>query len=327
MSNIRRATTSTARKSSPAKPATKRSSRKPARKTKLAKPVTAAKPAVATQDRWTHAAMRLEDDSNPLSIPYTAFLDEARQVASVLRRRWMPAGDTPGFVRVHNVVPESTADDIGELIEAVQAAHTTATLAVTPPADSDLARAEALITELASALNFTLDDGVADADDTRYARVREFHATRADDVAAVGQDLRNHATLAHTLRERLVHDDEGFDADGIDEAFKLAATLTRPSIAPPRIADDATEPQATAVAPIVDEGAYALRNRLLRLLVERVALVRRAARRLFAQHPEVLQSVTSTYERERRAQRRKNAKEKGGASPNGATPGHDAPTG
>lgn len=58
-----------------------------------------------------------------------------------------------------------------------------------------------------------------------------------------------------------------------------------------------------------------MRNRLLHLLMGRVALVRRAARRVFSKHPEILTEVTSSYERERRARSRKARKAKEGQEP------------
>jgi len=126
--------------------------------------------------------------------------------------------------------------------------------------------------------------------------VRSYHHDHGVNPASLGQDLRNHATLADGLRARLTGDDTGFDARLIDEALALAPRLLRPSLAPAARADDGAE--------VTDEGAYAQRNRLLRLLMERVGLVRRCARRVFKGHPDVLQEVTSAYERERRARAR-----------------------
>lgn len=250
-------------KSAAVKPASKRAARKPARATKVA---------------------------------------PARGAAGFVRKRWNPAGDVPGLSRVRNRLPEATPDDIGELIEAVQTPHTEATLTVAPETPADPARAGELIAELSDAMAFTLDaDAPADDDPQRYAKVRGFHAESASNPAAVGQDLRNHAALADSLRARLTHDDEGFDAGLIDEALALASRLMRPSLAP-ATSEGGAEP--------ADAGAYALRNRLLRLLVERVALVRRCARHVFKRHPEVLQEVTSAYERERRARARKARAEK-----------------
>jgi len=270
----------------PSPPTPKRSARKPARTTRLA-----ARPS-AVHPRWLQAATRVIDDANPLAIPYDIFLNEARGVAGFVTKRWHPVGGTPGLSRVRNLLPESTPTEIVELIDAVQTAHTEATLTVAPAAPADTERAQRVVAELARALAFTLDADAAGSDDAqRLARVRAFHDEHGVNPAALGQDLRNHAALADSLRARLTADDAGFDAALIDEAITLAATLLRLTHAP-----------AAAAA---DEGACSLRNRLLRLLSDRVALVRRCARRVFSAHPDVLREVISAYERERRARNRR----------------------
>jgi len=268
--------------------------------------------AAPTHERWYREAMRVESAENPLSTPYEVFLEEARGAASFLTRYWKPTETTPGLMRLRRRLPLATAQEIHELLSAVQIAQTEATLTVVAgPSLTD--RAEEIVTELSLALSFTLDDGVEDDDDARFARVRASHAKRGDGPAAVGQDLLNHATLAARLRERLVHDDEEFDAGLIDEGLLLAAKLTATSLRPPPVepaetpaANDATNTADTAgVTADAPVDPLALRNRLLRLLVNRVALVRRAARRVFAKLPDVLAEVTSAYEREKRAERRK----------------------
>lgn len=300
-------TRSNAAKTAPTTAPAKRAARKPARATKVA-----AAPADPARARWVAAAMRVDGDASPLVVPYDVFLGEAREAAGFVRKRWRPEGELPGLERVRNRLPAATADEIAELIDAVQHAQTEATLAVAPEAPGDIARAGELVELLAGALDFTLGDGDGD-DARRLAKVRDAHASAGSSPAALGQDLRNHAALADAVRSRLVHDDAGFDAGCIDEALVLASRLTRPSLAPDpaEAADDA--------APA---GTLSLRNRLLRLLVDRVALVRRCARHVFAAHPEVLQEATSAYERERRARARKAR-----ANDDAPKPDDDAPTG
>jgi hypothetical protein len=260
--------------------------------------------------------MRVPGEDSPLTVPYDTFLNEARAAAGFVRKRWNPAGATPGLSRVSARLPESTPDEIAELIDAVQAAHTEATLTITPEAPADKDRAAELIAELSDALDFSLDAPEVARDDVeRFAKVRSYHNDHGVNPASLGQDLRNHATLADSLRARLTGDDKGFDAGLIDEALALAPRLLRPSLAPAARADDGAE--------VTDEGAYAQRNRLLRLLVERVALVRRCARRVFKAHPDVLQEVTSAYERERRARARK-ARAEGEETEEGSDAGADA---
>lgn len=255
--------------------------------------------------RWIEAAMLVPSIESPLSVPYEVFLDEARGAASFITRYWKARGDVPGLARVRRKLPRETGEEISELVAAVQQAQTDATLIVASTPEDPTARAEEIIQELASALAFTLDDGVEDDDDARYARVRAFHAKRDALPTSIGQDLLNHATLASSLRTRLVHDDEDFDASLIDEALGLSARLSAASLAPPAI--DAAPPPTPS--------PLALRNRLLHLLAARVALVRRGARRVFQKHPEILAEVTSAHERERRAENRKKPAEGEGDTP------------
>ena len=258
-----------------------------------------------THERWFREAMRIESIENPLSTPYEVFLEEARSLAGFVLKYWKATDTTPGLARLHRRLPATTSQEIHELIAAVQTTQTEATLAVASPKPlTD--RADTIIEELASALAFTLDDDVEDEDDARLSRVRAAHAKRGDGAAAVGQDLLNHATLAERLRERLVQDDEEFDAGLIDEAFLIAAKLTAATLRPPAL--DAEVSDAAVAPPDASEDPLALRNRLLRLLNKRVALVRRAARRVFAKHPDILADATSAYEREKRAERRKAAR-------------------
>jgi len=67
-------------------------------------------------------------------------------------------------------------------------------------------------------------------------------------LPCLGQDLRNHATLADSLRVRRTDDDTGFDARLIDEALALAPRLLRPSLAPAARADDGAAAGADAGA-------------------------------------------------------------------------------
>lgn len=267
----------------------------------------AAKPVASPHARWIEAAMLVPSIESPLSVPYEVFLDEAKGAAGFVTRYWKARGDIPGLARVRRKLPRETGAEITALLAAVQQAQTDATLNVAAASADPVERAEAIIQELASALAFTLDDGVEDDDDARYAKVRAFHAKRDASATSVGQDLLNHATLASSLRDRLVHDDEEFDASLIDEGLGLSARLSAASLAPPALEDAPTPPPPLA-----------LRNRLLHLLMARVALVRRAARRVFLKHPDILAEVTSAHERERRAESRKKPEEPGGENP--ATP-------
>lgn len=317
-----------AKKTAEKKPATPEKSAAPNRAQRRAvERATKAGHVASPHARWVQEAMLVEATDNPLSIPINVFREEAREVATFVNRYWKAADGLPGLSRLRNRLPESTAQEIRELLAATQWAQTEATLAVTlPPPGPDAAteeRAERLLTELARALSFTLEeDDVDDQDDQRYARVKAFHAKRDDSLTALGQDLLNHATLAARLRDRLTHDDEEFDPSVIDESLTLAARLTTATVRPPP-AVGVEASTAAADAKGATANAHALRNRMLRLLVARVARVRRAAKRVFADHPDILAKVTSAYEREQRALRRKARKNAEDEAPTTPPPPHE----
>ena len=301
--------TATKKSSTPKKPAVTKKTAAPNRaQRRAAERATKAGHAHSPHARWVQEAMLVDATDNPLTIPINVFREEAREVATFVTRYWNPVDGLPGLSRLRNRLPESTAQEIKELLAAAQWAQTEATLAVTlPPPGPDAAtreQAEGFLTELSRALAFTLDDDVDDHDDQRHARVKAFHAKRDDSPTALGQDLLNHATLAARLRDRLTHDDEDFDPSVIDESLTLAARLTTATVRPPP-ADGAEASAASSDAKGATVTALALRNRMLHLLVKRIARVRSAAKRVFADHPDVLAKVTSAYEREQRALRRK----------------------
>ncbi|WP_434041698.1 hypothetical protein [Sorangium cellulosum] len=110
--------------------------------------------------------------------------------------------------------------------------------------------------------------------------------------SSLHQALSDYATLAESLKERLVEVDEDFDAALITEAKELARALAAAPAAPPPADSEVKD-------------ATRLRNGLLRLLQDKMALVRKAAARVFQRTPEVLREVTSSYERRRRAAARR----------------------
>ena len=149
-----------------------------------------------------------------------------------------------------------------------------------------------------------LGDGVEEPADARLASIRGFHALDGQRSSALGQSLNDYATLAESLKDRLSKVDTSFDPVWIQEACTLAKTLAT-SPAP----SSGTSNEATA--------ATTLRNQLLILASTRATDVRKAARRVFRTHREIIKQCTSAYERRRRAQAR--AKQD-------ATPPADPPT-
>lgn len=247
---------------------------------------------VSHYDRWHDEAMGLAATENPLRVPYDIALKEAGQVASFLFKYWEPTARLPGLERVKARLPKSTGDDIVSLVHGTQEAQTKLLLLVDPVVVDQGERARFLIDELESALEFLLDDDVTEEADAQLAALQAFHAQAGQRSSVLHQALSDYAALAESLKARLVEVDEAFDAALITEAKALGLKLAAAPAAPP--------PTQEAV-----KSAVLARNGMLTLLGGKVALVRRAAARVFRGFPETYREVTSTYERRRRAAARR----------------------
>jgi hypothetical protein len=134
---------------------------------------------------------------------------------------------------------------------------------VSPPSESPAERAEFVLDELLATLEFLLDDGVTDADDSRLERLAAEHSQPASKDAFAAA-LDDYAGFAETVRER-IHGLGGFDAGLIDEARALAVSLREQSAR-----------RVTQAPPEAQRQALELRNRLMGMLYERLQLVRAA---------------------------------------------------
>jgi len=112
--------------------------------------------------------------------------------------------------------------------------------------------------------------------------------------SALAQALRDYASPAKSLETRLLEVDSDFDPDLIREAHELADRL---SLQPTEAA-----PTSAAV-----RTATTTRNRLLRLLMNKVAAVRKTSAHVFRRHPEIARQATSACLRRRSAARRNKA--------------------
>jgi len=220
-------------------------------------------------------------------------------VASMLTHYWEPrveprGGRIPGFAGVSATsgLTLTTADEIRELQLAVASAHSGYLVLVQKLGDAPLDRADYVLSEVRSALEFVFDDGVQDDSDLQLERLRTAFADSASQDA-MALALEGYAELAGMHADKLGQVD-GFDIALIEEARTLAAALRNQSAA-----------ALTRTTPDAQRQALSLRNRLLMLLVDRVRRVRRAAQYVFRSNPEVARKFTSAYERRQRTARRR----------------------
>lgn len=243
--------------------------------------------------KWTPAAMALNaNELRPLPMPVTALLAEAEQTAAFVEHYWEPKGSRPGLMLVSNFLPVSIAEEIRSLANACQAVHTDVTLGEPDTkASTTVAHARGVAELLRDMLTYVLDDGCETHSDTALKSIN------ARDPGAIGitelaQTLSDLAGLARHERAALARLGN-FDPALLDEAEQLATTVLALTSTP--------GPKAS---PHVE-----LRDRLINLLLPRLSRVRKAARFVYRDYPELQKKAASAYQRERRLSRKQKSDE------------------
>jgi hypothetical protein len=255
---------------------------------------------------WSELAWNLDEASveNP-RVPLHVLTGEAVDVARFCQRRWAAQRDAsgavvmPGLELVENQddITPTLGEEILELSRAVQDAQSEYLLTIPArPEPAPLERAEFILSEISAVLEWLLDDGTDDEKDAQLERLETtYRESRSQDALAAALD--DYVALASRHRDEL--DGLGnFDVALLDEGKQVATQLRERSAA-----------RIGVQNPSAERRAQEHRNRLAALLGQRINRVRAAARFVFRSHPEVIREVTSTYERRRRAARRRNAVE------------------
>lgn len=250
--------------------------------------------------RWIDAANALPNDDFNAGVPLHVFLGEAVDVAKFHAQYWEPEGKRPGLksaVRANKKNPgvvrltKDTGAEILSLQAAASEASTAYRLATGASGDDPLPRARFVADELRAVLEWLFDDGVEDDNDEKLASLVAAHASDPNTADALASELDDYAALARLHRDE-IDGLGGFDAKLVDEARSLAAALRDKPATPSAMSD-------------AQRKALALRNRVLALLAQRVALVRGAARFVFRADAALIRQATSAYERRRRNVSRK----------------------
>jgi hypothetical protein len=201
-----------------------------------------------------------------------------------------------GNKKKDNRLTAKTGEEILSLQRAAVEAGTRYRLVVDPKQENPMDRGQIVLDEITATLEWLFDDGVEDEKDARLAKLDKTHADDPESADALALALDDYVALAWPHREEM-HGLGGFDAAMLDEAKKLSGALReRPS-------------QTTGLSP-KGRDALLLRNKVIGLLVERLSLVRAAARFVFRDRPEIVREATSAYERRRRAETARRAKKK-----------------
>jgi hypothetical protein len=252
--------------------------------------------ATAPATDWVAAAWALSGPVETLRFPFATLSGEAIDVARFCQRNWDPTfGKNQQTIRPglksavgNGTFTDGIANEIIEITTALQAAQSRYRLLVDGPGSAPMERAQFVLGELRSTLEWLFDDGKLDEADAQLEALSAEHdsAVSQDAVAAA---LFDYAELASRHRAQLAGLG-GFDVTLIDEAPALGTQIRELSAGP-----------ATEVAPPEDLQALELRNRLGMLLYDRMQRVRSAARFVFRHYPDVVRKVTSTYARRQRS--------------------------
>lgn len=248
-------------------------------------------------DRWKNAARNVASDELPAAnVPLHVLFGESVDAARFCDKRWKAEVENGVLVRrgLVSAVGERSrlyagiGDDIRSLQRASQDAHTQYLLTVdSGSGGASMEHGRFLLDELTATLEWLFDDGVEDENDVRLASLDRVHADDPDTADALASALDDYAALAAPHRTAM-DGLGGFDAAYIDEARAVAKALREKPASPSAMSDAARR-------------AIALRNKLVTLLVERIGIVRRAARFVFRGQPAIVREATSAYERRRRA--------------------------
>lgn len=236
-------------------------------------------------DRWTAAAMAL--DANEVMtprLPMPVLFYEAGLAADFMDSYWQPAQGRPGMVETSAFLPLAVAEEIRSLAAAANMLNARVVLANKSDPQAELMEdCRSVANKLSNCLRYVLDDGITTQGDAALDVIRQRDASLTS-PAELAQLLADLAVLADQERALLTKL-PSFDVALIVTASELAEKLLLSGrvLGRPASAD------------------LALRDRVLTLLAQRVAQVRRSARFVFRDFPEISRQATSRYERQRRS--------------------------
>jgi hypothetical protein len=246
-------------------------------------------------EKWTPVALDVEEAS--FSVPIRVLAGDALDLAHFVEHYWEPQvlakRPIPGLKQAATtgMLRKEIAAELLELQLAMSDQFARDHALASNKLEAPVERGELVLSELRQTLAFLFDDGITDENDEKLARTEQAHANpTSHDALALA--LEAFAHLAEEQRDRMVGLPE-FDVGVIDEALVLARRLREQSAL--KLTQDAMDAQRAAVS---------LRNRFATLLIERVGIVRSAARYVFRNHPTIARKASSSYERTRRARAR-----------------------
>lgn len=231
--------------------------------------------------KWFSEAAKLEP--KPLAIPLVHLLADAKDVAELIDQYWEPTAELPGLNYAGSSLPPNVGGEIRELIEAVEEAEEHCKRVITEDYDLNLLmqRGLFLLGEISAAMEWCLC--------LKY--LHEDHVIPKPGIVEIGSDINSPKELSRALSDfaklgvawkSALIEFGGFDLSYLDEATDIAARL---------------ETLEHTYAPDTKEAreAVAQRDQLSNLLLQRLRLVRAAARFVFRHHSDIVRKFGSQY--------------------------------
>ncbi|MCP4197273.1 MAG: hypothetical protein GY762_08995 [Proteobacteria bacterium] len=243
---------------------------------------------------WQKMAGEVSKPNAP-SVPLNILLEEGALAAHFVSRYWKEKGNRPGMRQAGAEVSEQIGAEILGLCRAVQETQTLYLRLSEEKVDtkniSD--RARFLLREFKHVVKWTFRVEGAGLARKRLRSVRASYRNKPKKAADLSAELRDYIQLISEHQE-LVKGIGSFDDGLIEEARNIAKKLHGIRAGRPR--------KSRACGEIL-----LLRRQLTHLLMERVRLVRTAARFVFRNHRSIVREITSSYERKRRFRSREQA--------------------
>jgi hypothetical protein len=249
--------------------------------------------------KWLPAATAVEPVRTSFTPPVRVLLGEAVDTARFVHAYWEPVLDPagkllrPGLSQAGSKLPPNIGTELLDLQDALQTAQTDYLLTVAPTQQDVRARAEYVLSEIAAALEWWLDDGIEDDRDRQLAAIKSEYADGSNSTDTIAAELADTVALARQEVEGL-KGLGGFDPALLDEAERLSKLLR--------------ERPTTPMPAENTRRALDIRNRIATLVVNKMYLIRAAARFIFRNHPEIARGAGSSYLRRHRSAARKSAK-------------------
>lgn len=221
-------------------------------------------------------------DDVPIGMPNAIFCKEAVGVACFAERYWELVDGLDACLAPHKRrLGGDPAPELVYLADPCRQADAMLVQGSLASGDSFPMRAQKLLTEIRTACEVVVDDEVEDKKDVLIVALRKQHASKPTTVGDLTNALASYVTAARSLSPEL-SELAGFTMSSVEAAQGVVDHLLGRGMA--------SSTRTTRIR----------RNRLLVMIRNRVAKIRKVARFTFRNYPDILRETASAYSRERR---------------------------